>query len=111
MDEGYKKFLKKWNEYEKTHIKSIDTSVYYWFKTYALKVFLDYCDGENIKLEYEIKEDGITVDLTSEFFLLEELDTEMLHLLKIAAVTFIEVNKAGTVTISLWFRGWKWGRK
>lgn len=111
LDEGFQRLLKKWEQYEDTHIKIIDTSIFNWFRCYGLKVIKSYCDGEDIKFTYDIADDGITVEITSKTLLLSEWDTEMLRVFQIAATTFIKANSDGTVTMNLWFRGWKWKDK
>lgn len=111
MDEGFQGFMKRWEKYEDTHTKIIDVNIYNWFRCYGLEVIKDYCDDEDIKLEYKIEKDGITVEITSSTLLLSEFDTEMYHVLQIAAATFITANDDKTVTMSLWFRGWKWKEK
>lgn len=112
MDTGFEHLMKKWEGFKDGHVRVVEPSIFNWFEVYGLLVIKEYCDsGEDTKLTYEVKENGITVEITAEQLLLCELDTEMLRVLQIAATTFIDSNDDGTVNMKLWFRGWKWEDK
>lgn len=112
MNEDSEKFIKRWRQYKESHIKSIDTNMFHWFQSFGLPAIKEFCDtDQSIEWNYKIIENGITVDITSSSLLLSELDTDMLQVMQSTDTTFIESNKNGTFTITLWFRGWKWSKK
>ena len=109
MDESFRILLDKISQYKKNHIKSIDKNMLHWFQSCGLSVIKDFCAiDEAIELNYKIIESGVSVEITSDSLLLCKFDIEMVQVLKAATAIFIEANKNGTFTITLWFKGWKW---
>lgn len=113
MDNDFEALIRKIKDFEGSHVKIIDDSIFRWFRVYGLPVICDYCYGEKLELECNITKDDIRVTIEARGVMLIEHREypEMLRVLRVASSVSMEVDEENKVTVNLWYRGWKWETK
>ena len=107
----FQSLLERKEEHDRNYIRVKDEEMFIWFREEALPILKGYT-GFTSKLSYEEDERGISVTFhTKELLLLPDMEQELMKIISRCSKCSIEPTEGRKLEISLWFRGWKEGKK
>lgn len=107
----FEKIVQRCEEHEKNYIKVRNEELFGWFDEVAKPIFELYCE-ENDTFYYKLEDDGITVEIeTEQYLLLPYIQKEVIEVLEMVDTCIIKPMQDNKIKIHLWFRGWEWVKK
>lgn len=112
MKSSFETFMKKVKEFEDSHEKAVNTTVYEWFNNWALPMLQIYVDDTDAELFYDIKETEIKVKIKyneSRILLCCPYDC-MVKIMSISSDTWVTADESGLI-LEMTFHTVYWKKK